>query len=190
MSKKQIIDLKSITSTQIEEELKRIDYKSKYSKILRSTIYSLITIAAVAVLIATLIMPVLQVSGSSMMPLYKTGDIVVSLKTKNLKSGDVVAFYYGNKILIKRVIATPGNWVTIDDDGNVFVNGKKLEEDYVTKKTLGESDIKYPYQVPDGKWFVLSDVRENTIDSRNSEVGCVSNDNLIGKILFKVWPMK
>ena len=190
MKKDKKIDYKTLTSKQIEDELKRIDYKSRYSKVLKSTIYSLITIAAISVLIATLIMPVLQVSSSSMEPIYRTGDIVVSLKTKNLKSGDVVAFYYGNKILIKRVIATPGNWVTIDDDGNVFVNGKNLEEDYVTKKTLGESDIKYPYQVPDGKWFVLSDVRENTIDSRNSEVGCVSNDNLIGKILFKDWPMK
>ena len=190
MKKDKKIDYKTLTSKQIEDELKRIDYKSRYSKVLKSTIYSLITIAAISVLIATLIMPVLQVSGSSMEPIYKTGDIVVSLKTKNLKSGDVVAFYYGNKILMKRVIATPGNWESIDDDGNVFVNGKKLEEDYVTKKTLGESDIKYPYQVPDGKWFVLSDVRENTIDSRNSEVGCVSNDNLIGKILFKVWSVK
>lgn len=190
MSKHEKIDYKTLTSKQIEEELKREVYKSKYSKILKSTVYSLITVAAVAVLIATMMLPVLQVSGSSMFPVFDTGDIVVSVKTKNLEQGDIVAFYHGNKILIKRVIAGPGSWVTIDDDGNVYVNNEKLEEEYVKEKRLGNSDIEYPYQVPDGHWFVLSDARDNLIDSRNSEVGCVSDESLIGKILFRIWPFK
>ena len=184
------IDYKTLTSKQIEEELKREVYKSKYSKLLKSTIYSLITIVAVAILIATMMLPVLQVSGSSMSPIYNTGDIVVSVKTKKLKQGDIIAFYHGNKILIKRVIAGPSSWVTIDDDGNVYVNNEKLNEKYLKEKKLGKSDIEYPYQVPDGHWFVLSDTRDNVIDSRNSEVGCVSEDSLIGKIVFRIWPFK
>ncbi len=190
MSKNKKIDYKTLTSKQIEEELKREVYKSRYSKILQSTVYSLITIAAIAVLIATMMLPVLQVSGSSMSPVYNSGDIVVSIKTTKLKSGDIIAFYHGNKVLIKRVIAGPGSWVTIDDDGNVYVNGEKLEEEYIKEKKLGDSDIEYPYQVPDGHWFVLSDARDNSIDSRNSEVGCVSDESLIGKILFRIWPFK
>lgn len=190
MSKTTKINYKTLTSKQIEEELKREVYKSKYSKILKSTIYSLITIVAVAILIATMMLPVLQVSGSAMSPIYDTGDIVVSVKTKKLKSGDIIAFYHGNKILIKRVIAGPGSWVTIDDDGNVYVDNEKLNEKYIKEKKLGNSDVEYPYQVPDGHWFVLSDARDNLIDSRNSEVGCVSEDSLIGKILFRIWPFE
>lgn len=189
-STKKKIDIKSLTSKEIEEELKRETYKSKYTRVLRSTIYALIIIAAFATLVATFFMPVFQVSASSMSPKYNNGDFVVSIKSSNLKRGDVIAFYHGNKILVKRIIASSGEWVSMDEDGNVYVDGLKLEESYVSDKLLGEYDIKFPYQVPDGRWFVLSDDRTESIDSRNSSVGCISNEDIIGKILFRIWPLK
>ena len=183
------IDYKTLTINQIEKELYRTKYNEKYINILRSTIYSLIIIASIAVIIATLIMPVLEINGSYMEPTYKDGEIVISIKTKKTKIGDVIAFYHGNKILVKRVVASPGSYVIIDEEGNVFVDGKKLEEPYIDTKTSGESNIEYPYQVPDGEWFVLSDEREQTIDSRNKEIGCAKQENIIGKILFRIWPL-
>ena len=120
---------------------------------------------------------------------YNTGDLVVSIKTKSLTNGDIIAFYHGNKILVKRVIAGAGSWVNMDEKGNVYVNGKKLEESYIDEKSLGECDIDFPLQVPDGHWFVLSDKRGESIDSRNSEIGCISQENIIGKIVFRVWPI-
>lgn len=189
-SKKKKIDIKSLTSKEIEEELKREAYKSKYIKVLKSTIYALIIIAAFATLVATFFMPVFQVSTSSMSPKYNNGDFVVSIKSSNLKRGDVIAFYHGNKILVKRIIASSGEWVSMDEEGNVYVDGLKLEESYVSDKVLGEYDIKFPYQVPDGRWFVLGDERTESIDSRNSSVGCISNEDIIGKILFRIWPLK
>lgn len=191
MTKKQKDKIKniSLTSKQVEEELKREIYKSKYKTVLKSTIYSLITIAAVAVLIATLVLPVLEVNSSSMAPTVNEGEIVVSIKDKNLNTGDVVAFYHGNKILVKRVIAKAGSWVNIDKGGNVYVDGSILDEPYLKEKSLGEYDIEFPYQVPDGSYFVLGDERETSIDSRNKEIGSISKDNIIGKIIFRVWPM-
>lgn len=184
------IDYKTLTSKQIEEELKREVYKSKYIKILKSTIYSLITVAAVAALIATLVMPVLQINGSSMTPTFNEGEIVLSVKTKDLETGDIIAFYHGNKILVKRVIAGAGSWVNMDDEGNVFVDGKRIKEKYVKDKTIGDYDIEFPYQVPDGSYFVLGDHRTVSIDSRNSEIGCIEQENIVGKIVFRVWPFK
>ena len=146
--------------------------------------------AAVAAIVATLIMPVLQISGSSMTPTFQEGEIVFSIKTKNLKPGDIIAFYHGNKILVKRVIAGAGSWVNITIDGDVYVNGELLEENYIQEKMLGETNITYPYQVPDGSWFVLGDHREVSIDSRNSEIGCIKQEDIVGKIIFRVWPLK
>lgn len=186
---KKINNYKSLSSKLVEEELKREIYRSKYIKVLKSTIYALIIIAAVAALLATLVMPVLQVNSSSMEPTYNTGDFVVSVKTKNLTSGDIIAFYHGNKILVKRVIAGPGSWVNMDKNGNVYINSQKLEESYIDEKAIGDYDIDFPLQVPDGHWFVLSDKREESIDSRNSEIGCISQENIIGKIVFRVWPL-
>lgn len=182
------LDYKALSTEQIELELQKEKYKEKYLNILRSTIYALVIVAAVSTIIATLIIPVLQISGNSMNPTYSEGDIVLAYKTKKLKTGDIIAFYHGNKILVKRVIAGPSNYVDIDEDGNVYVNGILLEETYVEKKSLGESDIKYPYQVPDGKWFVMSDNRENLTDSRINEIGCISNENIVGKLFIRVWP--
>lgn len=180
-------DYKTLTMEQIEEYLKKETYKSKYFNILTSTIYSLIIIAAIALIVATLIMPVFQISGSAMAPKLNNGDFAVSIKTSNINSGDIIAFYHGNKILVKRVIARAGQWVVIDEEGNVYVDGDLLQETYIDEKMLGDYDIKFPYQVPDGSWFVLSDNRSNVLDSRNSEIGCIKEEDIIGKILFKVW---
>ncbi|MEE1057696.1 MAG: signal peptidase I [Acutalibacteraceae bacterium] len=177
------------TVAQLEAELQYENYKNRYSRVLRSTIYSLVTVAAVAVLVATLLMPVLQIYGMSMTPSLTEGDIVVSVKGSDFKQGDVISFYYNNKILVKRVIAFPGDWVNIDDDGNVYVNEKLLDEPYLVEKALGECDIELPYQVPDGKIFVCGDHRSTSIDSRSSTVGCVSEEQIVGKILFRVWPL-
>ena len=186
---KEKIDCKSLTVEQLVKELKRETYRSRYFKILTSTIYALIIVAAVAALVATFVMPVLQISGSSMQPTFTEGEIVLSVKTNNLKQGDIIAFYHGNKILVKRVIAGPGSFVNITIDGDVYVDGVLLDEPYIQEKMLGDTNITYPYQVPDGEWFVLGDQREVSIDSRNTEIGCVSQDDLVGKIVFRVWPL-
>lgn len=174
---------------QLEGELKRVRYKSRYRTVLKSTVYTLITVAAVAVLAATLWLPVLQIYGSSMTPTLQDGEILFSLKTSDLKTGDVVAFYYNNKILVKRVIANPGDWVNFDEDGTVYVNGELLEEPYLTEKALGECDLELPYQVPDGRIFVMGDHRATSVDSRSTTVGCVAQEQIVGRIIFRVWPL-
>ena len=173
----------------IEAELKREQHKKNYGKVLRSTVYMLIIVAAAAVIIAVLLLPVLQITGTSMTETLQDGDIVVVLKGTGYKTGDIVAFYHNNTILVKRVIATAGDWVDIDGDGNVSVNGELLDEPYISEKALGDCNITLPYQVPDGRNFLMGDHRATSIDSRNSAVGAVSDDMILGKILFRVWPL-
>lgn len=187
MRKKQEIQRPSVE--QLEKELARLKYKRRYRNVLKSTVYTLITVAAIAVLVATLWLPVLQIFGSSMTPTLQDGEIVFSLKTADLQQGDVVAFYYNNKILVKRVIAGPGDWVNIDEDGNVYVNEVLLEEPYLEDRALGECDIALPYQVPDGKIFVMGDHRSTSVDSRSTAVGCVAEEQIVGRIIFRVWPL-
>ena len=178
------------TTGQLSRELKRVRYNTGFSGMLRSTIGILITVAAIAVLIAVLLLPVLQIYGTSMAPTLSEGNIVVSVKGSTFETGDIVAFYYNNKILVKRVIANPGQWVDIDAEGNVYVNNVKLEEPYLDEKAFGETNIELPYQVPDSRIFVMGDNREASIDSRNTSVGCVSDEQIVGKIIFRIWPMK
>lgn len=178
------------TTQQLESELNRVKYASRYRTVLKSTIYALITVAAVAVLVATLWLPVLQIYGSSMTPTLVDGDIVVSIKTSELEQGDVVAFYYNNKILVKRVIAKPGDWVDIGEDGTVYVNQQPLEEPYLDEKAFGETNIELPYQVPDERFFVMGDHRTTSVDSRNTAVGCVAQEQIVGKIVFRIWPFE
>ncbi len=172
----------------LEEELKREQYKNSYSRVLKSTVFSLMVVAAAAVLIAVLLLPVLQISGTSMSDSLRDKDIVVGIKSSQYSTGDIIAFYYNNNILVKRVIASAGDWVDIDKEGNVYVNNQLLDEPYVTDKALGDCNIQLPYQVPDNKCFVMGDHRATSIDSRNTAVGCVGNDMVIGRVLFRVWP--
>ena len=174
---------------QLKAELKRETYKRRYSIVLRSTVFTLVVVAAFAVLVATLWMPVLQIYGSSMAPTVEEGQIVLSFKSNDLERNDLVAFYVGNKLLVKRVIATPGEYVTISEDGTVFINGAQIDEPYLSEKSLGECDLEFPYQVPEERYFLMGDHRQSSVDSRSSVVGCIAKEQIVGKILFRVWPL-
>lgn len=177
-------------SSQLEQEIKREKYKHKYNRKLKSTIYLLVTVAAAAVLVATLFMPVLQIYGSSMSPTLEEGDVVLSLKVNQFEPSDVVAFYYGNKLLVKRYIAGAGQWVDMDESGKISVDGNALEENYVDTLSYGNADITFPYQVPEEKYFLVGDHRSVSVDSRHSVVGSVSKENIVGKIVFCIWPLE
>ena len=174
----------------LRKELKRELYKRRFRRLLRSTVNTLIVVAAVAALIATLLLPVLQIAGTSMEPSLMDGEIVVLVKTDDLETGDLCAFYYSNKILIKRIIGAPGDYLWINDDGSVYLNGSELQEPYVSEKSLGECDVEFPYQVPENNYFMMGDHRETSIDSRSSVIGCIAEDQIIGKIILKVWPLE
>ena len=177
------------TAEQLDMERRRLRYKRRYNRTLRSSVAILIVVAALAVLAATLWMPVLRVYGSSMAPTLHNGEILISVKTKDFSSGDIIAFYHGNKLLIKRYIAGPSDYVNVDEDGNVSVNGTLLDEPYLAEKAYGEADIEFPYQVPDQRYFVMGDNRSVSIDSRSSIVGCIAGDQIVGKVVFRVWPL-
>ena len=177
------------TTDQIARERRRLRYRRRYRRTLKSTVAVLIVAAALAVLIATLWMPVLRIYGSSMAPTLESGQIVVSVKSRHFESGDIIAFYHGNKLLIKRYIAGPGDYVDIGEDGSVSVNGTALDEPYLAERSYGESDLDYPYQVPELRYFVMGDNRSVSIDSRSTIVGSIAEDQIVGKVIFRVWPL-
>lgn len=177
------------TLEQFTAELERERYRRRFGRVLNSTVFTLLIVAAAAVLVATVWMPVLRICGTSMMPTLSEGEIVLSLKGAEIRQGDLVAFYLGNKILVKRCIAGPGQWIDLDEGGTVFVDGKALEEPYLTEKALGECDLTLPYQVPDGCHFCMGDHRAASVDSRHSSVGCVTEEQIVGKVVFRVWPL-
>lgn len=178
------------TTDAVEKELRREQYKQLYKKTLKSTVFALLTAAAAAILVATLWLPVLQIFGSSMTPTLQEGEIVVSVKANTMSPGDVVAFYYGNKVLIKRYIAGPGSWVDIKEDGTIYVDEQPLDEPYLTNKAFGICDLELPYQVPEETYFLVGDERETSVDSRHSSVGCISKEEIVGKIIYRVWPLE
>ena len=173
----------------LEEELQSVRRKRTFSRVLKSTFFSLLVVAAVAVIVAMLFLPVLQLTGSSMEPTLNNDEIVAAFRTANFKTGDIIAFYFNNNILVKRVIANSGDWVDIDKDGNVTINGTLLDEPYLQEKAFGDCNIALPYQVPEGRVFVMGDNRATSIDSRNTAVGCVSSEMVVGKLLLRVWPL-
>lgn len=174
---------------QIQQERKRLQYNKRYSSTLKSTVAVLIVVAALAILVATLWMPVFRIYGTSMSPALQEGEFVIAIKSNDLKTGDICALWYGNKLLVKRVIAGPGSWVDIDKDGNVSVDGKVLDEPYLQEKAFGDCDIELPMQVPDARWFVMGDNRATSADSRNATVGCISEEYIVGRIEFCIWPL-
>lgn len=180
---------RQISSDKLSQELDRVTYQKRFWSVIKNTIYILMAVVSTAILIAVLWLPVLRIYGHSMNKTLSAGDVVFTVKGSNFKTGDVVAFYYNNKVLVKRVIAESGDWVNIDSQGDVYVNQHKLKEPYVIHKALGNSNIKYPYQVPDKKIFVLGDNRKTSIDSRNTSVGDVSEEQIVGKISFRIWPL-
>jgi signal peptidase I len=177
------------SSEELNEELKRLKQQQRFHSVFRSTIFTLVVVASIAVLIATLWMPVLRIYGVSMNPSLEDGNIVISVKESKFDPGEVVAFYYNNKILVKRAVAKAGDWVDIDDSGNVYVNNVLLNEPYIKEKALGDCNIELPYQVPEGRIFVIGDNREVSIDSRNTAVGCVAEEQIVGKLIYRVWPL-
>ena len=177
------------TKGQVETERKRYRRQKAYNKALRGTVYVLTIVAAIAVLVSTLILPVLQIEGTSMEPTLSNGNVVLLTKTTRFDHGDLCGFTWNNKLLIKRVIGLPGDWIEIDTDGTIYLNGEKLDESYVEQQALGECDLEFPFQVPQEQYFVIGDMRENSIDSRNSLVGCVEKDQIVGKVFFRIWPL-
>ena len=188
INKKRAVSLPTIQ--QVETERKRYRRQRAYNKALSGTVYVLTIVAAVAVLIATLILPVLQIEGTSMEPTLVSGDIVLLTKSTNFDRGELCGFSWNNKLLIKRVIGVPGDWIEIDTDGTVYLNGEKLDEPYAEQLAVGECDLEFPYQVPQEQYFVLGDMRESSIDSRNTLIGCVARDQIVGKVFFRIWPLK
>lgn len=197
LKRKELIDLIDkmqtdsdlVSNEEVKEELSRLKEREGYLKKVQKTLSILVVVAAISVLVATLWMPVLKIYGSSMDPTLENGQIVVSIKTKKLKSGDVVAFWQGNKLLVKRVIASPGQKVDIDVNGKVFVDGKAISETYLDSESLGNTDIDFPHQVEESRWFCMGDNRESSIDSRSAVIGDVSKEQIEGKVLFSVWPL-
>ncbi len=186
--RKEIPSASQFDSADWKKEKKRILYKKKFRDTLKSTIAVLVVVAALAILAATLWLPVLRIYGNSMTPTLSEGNIVATVKTTEFQPGDVIAFYYNNKLLVKRVIAGPGDWVDIADDGTVYVNGKELEEPYLEEKALGETNIDYPYQVPEDRWFVMGDHRSVSLDSRTKAIGPIAEEQIVGKLIWRLWP--
>lgn len=174
---------------ELRQELRRVKYNYRFISALYSTVGTMLVVAAVAVLIANLWLPVLQVTGASMYPTLEEGQVLLANKGSSLDTGDIIAFYYNNKILVKRVIAVAGDWVYIAEDGTVYVNDIAIDEPYLTDKAFGNCNIEMPYQVPESQIFVMGDHRSVSLDSRNTTIGCISEEQILGKVYYCLWPV-
>lgn len=189
MSRKKSLHTAPPDAAQLRRELKRVRRRKARWSSLGNLFYTLAVAAAVAVLVAILALPILRIYGNSMTPTLYEGDYVVSVKGSDFQAGDLVVFYLGNNVLVKRYIAGPGQWVDIDAEGNVYVDGVLLDEPYLDEKALGDCDIELPYQVPENRIFCMGDHRETSVDSRSTTVGCIQKDQIVGKIVFRIWPL-
>ncbi|MCD8022761.1 MAG: signal peptidase I [Lachnospiraceae bacterium] len=174
---------------EVEAERARLAYRKRLRSTLRNTVYMLVVVSAVAVLLPTMIIPVLKLSCTIVEPTLEDGDIILLVKTGDIGTGDLIGFYYQNKLLLKRVIGGPGDIIDMDEEGNVEVNGEVLDEPYLVSKALGETDLTYPYQVPENRYFVMGDNRLTSIDSRSSVIGCIEKDQIVGKVFLRIWPI-
>ena len=178
------------TEEQLDGELRRVRRQKEYVKVIRSTVSSLIVVAAIAVLISLLFLPVLRVTGTSMTPTLQNDELVICRKYGTFEQGDVIAFYFNNKILLKRVIGVSGDIIDISEDGTVYVNGEALDEPYLNEKAFGECELDLPYQVPDERVFVMGDHRATSVDSRSTSVGCIANEAIVGEVMLRIWPFE
>lgn len=175
-------------AAQLEAELKRVKDKQEFGRLIYNTFSSLIVVAAIAVLLSMLLLPVLRVTGESMTPTLLNDELVVCHRQGKPERGEIIAFYHNNKILLKRVIGVAGDLVEVKSDGTVYVNGDKIDEPYIDSPSLGNCDIDLPYQVPENRYFVMGDHRSVSIDSRTKEIGCVAEEMIVGKVLFVIYP--
>lgn len=184
---KEKLEIPSIPA--LKEELMREKIKREFRRAILNMAGVLIVAAALTALMATRIFVLVQINGSSMKPTLNEDEVIILRQTKAVEKGDIVGFYYGGKILLKRVMAGAGDEVDIDREGNVSVNGERIDEPYLKEKTLGKCDLEFPYEVPEGAIFVLGDNRAISMDSRIKSIGCVESDQIVGKVVFRMWPM-
>lgn len=185
------VNLENYSTETFEKAYLEEKQRHHFFGVVRGTVFILTVAASIAVLIAILVLPVLRIYGESMRGSLNNGNVVISVKTGNFKRGDIIAFYYNNNVLVKRVIAKSNDWVDIDKEGNIFVNQVKIEEPYLKEaKSFGQTNIELPFQVPEGRLFVVGDNRENSIDSRNKTIGTISQEQIVGKIFYRVWPLE
>ena len=181
--------LRTPSLTEIQDEMHRVKSQDKFDRALWSTFGTVLVVVAVAVLVASIFLPVLRVTGTSMVPNFEPGDVLVAFKTNKFDTGDICTFYYNSKLIVKRVIAVGGDTVDINEDGRVSVNGKMLEEPYVKNFALGLSDVEFPFEVPSGQLFLLGDNRGTSVDSRSAEFGCINAEEVLGKVFLRSWPI-
>ncbi len=177
------------TLEQLNAELKRTRYNRRYGAALRGTFLILALIAVSAIVASFVFLSVIRIQGSSMSPTLQSGDIVVALKSGTVQKGDLAAFYFNDRLLVKRAIANAGDEISILPNGTVSLNGAALNESYVAAPALGDCDIAFPYTVPPERLFVMGDERLLSLDSRHSAIGCVAPEQLVGRVFLRIWPL-
>ena len=130
------------------------------------------------------------VYGTSMAPSLVEGDLVLAIPKSLPVTGDLVSFNNGDRVLIKRAIGCPGDEISVSEDGRVTLNGIELNESYALFTEGDAGDVSYPLTVPEHFYFVMGDNRANSVDSRYSVLGMVSEQDINGRIFLRLWPMR